>query len=86
MGTSGKNTNHCAANPGAWTGAWQQLEFEIDEDSLFYYGYTGAAQSFTATATGDLDCDGLEVTYTMIGAAVNGNPTATLSEPPPNSD
>jgi prepilin-type N-terminal cleavage/methylation domain-containing protein len=86
MGTSGKNTNHCAANPAAWTGVWSQLEFEIDEDSLFYYGYSGVAQSFTATAIGDLDCDGLEVTYTLNGASVNGNPTAAISEPPPNSD
>ncbi len=85
-GTSGKNLNHCAANPAAWTGVWKDLEFEIDEDSLFYYGYNGAAQSFTATATGDLDCDGLEITYTMNGTSVNGNPTAIVSQPPPNAD
>ncbi len=85
-GGAGKSPNHCAATPAAWTGVWQALEFEIDEDSLFYYGYNGAAQSFTATATGDLDCDGTEITYALQGAAVNGNTTAALSEPPPNAD
>lgn len=85
-GGTGARPNHCAANPSAWTGVWQALDFEIDEDTLFYYSYGGASQSFVATATGDLDCDGTEVTYTLNGAAVNGNPTATLSEPPPNAD
>jgi prepilin-type N-terminal cleavage/methylation domain-containing protein len=85
-GGAGKRPNHCAANPGAWTGVWQQLEFEIDEDSLFYYSYTGTATAYTALAVGDLDCDGLEVTYTLNGTTVNGNPTATVSAPPANAD
>jgi prepilin-type N-terminal cleavage/methylation domain-containing protein len=85
-GSAGSRPNHCAANPAAWTGVWRSLDFEIDEDTLFYYGYDGVAQSFTATAIGDLDCDGTEVTYTLTGTAVNGNPTATLSEPPLNAD
>jgi len=85
-GTSGKNVNHCAATPAAWTGPWQALDFEIDEDTLFVYSYSGASQVFTAAAIGDLDCDGTEATYTLDGAAVNGNPTATLSEPSLNAD
>ncbi|HEX3760289.1 MAG TPA: prepilin-type N-terminal cleavage/methylation domain-containing protein [Kofleriaceae bacterium] len=85
-GGTGATPNHCAASPAAWTGAWQALDFEIDEDTLFYYSYSGASQSYTALAIGDLDCDGTEVTYTLTGAAVNGNPTASLSEPPPNAD
>jgi type IV pilus assembly protein PilA len=86
-GTSGKNPNHCAANPAAFgNSVWKALDFEIDEDTLFVYGYSGAAQSFTATATGDLDCDGTEVTYVLNGAAAHGNPTATLSEPPAGAD
>ena len=85
-GGSGSSPNHCTATPAAWTGVWTALDFEIDEDSLFYYSYTGAGQSFTATAVGDLDCDGTEATYTLNGTSVNGNPSATLSEPPPNAD
>jgi len=90
-GGHGALPNHCKADPAAWTdpgtaGAWKTLDFEIDEDSLFYYGYNGVATSFTATATGDLDCDGNEIVYTLKGIAVNGTPAVTLSEPPPNSD
>ena len=85
-GGAGARPNHCAANPAAWTGVWRALDFEIDEDSLFYYSYGGAAQAFTALATGDLDCDGTEVTYALNGTSVNGNPSTTLSEPPPNAD
>ena len=86
-GTSGKSINHCAANAAAFgNSVWRALDFEIDEDTLFVYDYLGTAQSFTATATGDLDCDGTEVTYSLAGASVNGNPTVQLSEPPPSAD
>jgi hypothetical protein len=66
--------------------AWSKLDFQIDEPSLFVYTYTGAAQSFTATAAGDLDCDTIEITYTLTGTAVNGNPAVVLTEPPVNAD
>jgi prepilin-type N-terminal cleavage/methylation domain-containing protein len=85
-GGTGKSPNHCAADPTAWTGVWKALDFEIDEDSLFYYSYDGASQSYSALAIGDLDCDGVQITYTLSGAAVNGNPTYSLSEPPLNAD
>jgi prepilin-type N-terminal cleavage/methylation domain-containing protein len=86
-GGTGAKPNHCAAAPASdWSGGWAALEFEIDEDTLFYYHYTGAPATFTATATGDLDCDGKEVVYTLAGTTVNGNPIATLIAPPPNSD
>ena len=62
------------------------VDFEIDEDTLFYYNYTGAAATFTATATGDLDCDGTEIIYTMTGTAANGNPAVQLTEPPASAD
>ena len=87
-GTSGKNTNHCAANPAGFTGnaTWTALEFEIDEDTLFYYAYTGTTTDYTATAVGDLDCDGTEIVYTLTGTATNGNPAVALTEPPVNAD
>ncbi|TMQ27255.1 MAG: prepilin-type N-terminal cleavage/methylation domain-containing protein [Deltaproteobacteria bacterium] len=65
---------------------WKALDFQIDEDSLFVYDYTGTATTFTALATGDLDCDTTEIVYTLAGTAVNGNPAVVLTEPPPNSD
>lgn len=66
---------------------WAALDFQVDEDNLFQYGY--ASQSLigaTATAEGDLDCDGTSITYTLTLDATGGNASATISEPPPNSD
>jgi type IV pilus assembly protein PilA len=86
-GAAGATPNHCKADPAAWqTGGWKELEFEIDEDTLFYYNYKGGATTFTATAVGDLDCDGTPVTYTLTGTATNGNPAVVLSEPPAGAD
>jgi prepilin-type N-terminal cleavage/methylation domain-containing protein len=86
-GASGNNPNHCAPDPvGFSLGAWKELDFSVDEDSLFFYDYDGHATSYTAMATGDLDCDGTEITYVLTGTAVNGQPAYTLSEPSPDQD
>jgi type IV pilus assembly protein PilA len=87
-GCCGGPNNHCAAVPASFAAdaVWKQIDFQVDEPSLFYYGYTGAASSFTAKATGDLDCDGVEITYTLGGTAPAGNPTLALTEPPVNAD
>jgi prepilin-type N-terminal cleavage/methylation domain-containing protein len=84
----GGKDNHCLAVPDdfAKEPTWKQLDFQVDEDSLFYYDYTGTASDFTAVATGDLDCDGTEIHYTLTGTSKNGNPAVLLTEPPPNSD
>ena len=87
-GCCGGPNNHCAANAAGFAGdaTWKQLDFQIDEPSLFYYDYTGTATAFTAKATGDLDCDGTEITYTLAGTATNGQPAYTLTEPPSSAD
>ncbi len=88
-GGAGNDGNHCAVVPASsWAAdsAWAALDFQIDEPTLFYYNYNGATGAFTATATGDLDCDNTEITYTMNGTAVSGSPAVTITEPPPNSD
>jgi prepilin-type N-terminal cleavage/methylation domain-containing protein len=87
-GCCGGPNNHCTAVPASFAGdlVWKALDFQIDEDSLFYYDYTGTATTFTAKATGDLDCDNTEIVYTLAGTATNGNPATVLTEPPPNSD
>jgi len=84
----GTTPNHCKAVPASFAAdtVWRALDFQIDEDSLFYYDYTGAAATFTAKATGDLDCDNTEIVYTLSGTATNGNPAVLLTEPAPNSD
>ena len=87
-GCCGGPNNHCTANAAGFAAdaVWKALDFQIDEDSLFYYDYTGAATTFTAKATGDLDCDNTEIVYTLAGTAVNGNPAVALTEPPVNAD
>ena len=84
----GTPTNHCAVDTTGWAGdsTWKALDFQIDEPNLFYYTYTGLAASFTALAIGDLDCDTIEITYTLTGTAVGGNPAVALSEPGVNDD
>jgi type IV pilus assembly protein PilA len=80
--------NHCLAAPASFTadGIWSQLDFEIDEETLFVYSYAGTNTTYTATAIGDLDCDGTNITYTLAGTAVAGQPAYTLTEPPSSAD
>jgi prepilin-type N-terminal cleavage/methylation domain-containing protein len=88
-GCCGGPNNHCAAVPASFAAdpVWKQLDFQIDEPSLFYYDYNGTAPTtFVAKATGDLDCDGVEIVYELDGTAVNGNPAVTLTEPPVSAD
>ena len=86
-GASGNNPNHCAPDPVGFSNAvWMALDFRIDEDSLFYYDYHGSATDYSAWATGDLDCDGTQITYVLTGTAINGQPAYTLSEPAVGDD
>jgi len=75
------------AAPAAWLVAgWKDLDFQIDEPNLFNYVYVGGVAAATATALGDLDCDGVSITYTMAMTSPGGNASGVLTEPPPNSD
>jgi hypothetical protein len=65
---------------------WGALEFHIDEPNLFQYSYSSDGQTVHATAVGDLDCDTTMITYVLDGKVEGGNPTFTLTEPPPNAD
>ena len=87
-GCCGGPNNHCAPDSTAFANdlVWRQLDFQIDEANLFFYDYTGTSTTFTAKATGDLDCDGTEIVYTLTGTATNGNPAVTLVEPAVNAD
>ena len=89
-GCCGGPNNKCAPVPLSFSGdttGWAQIDFQIDEPSLFVYTYDGSTgTAFSATAEGDLDCDNTEITYTMNGTSAAGNPAVSLTEPPPNSD
>jgi len=87
-GCCGGPKNHCPVDVAGFAGdaIWRTLDFQIDEPNLFIYDYSGTPNTFTAKATGDLDCDNVEIVYTLNGTSVNGNPAYTLTEPPPNTD
>src|SRR5512140_442945 len=83
-GGGGVDPNKCKADSAAWAAdpVWKALEFHIDEDNQFIYNYTSTdGKTFTATATGDLDCDGIEIVYTKTGTSIDGNPAVKLDEP-----
>jgi type IV pilus assembly protein PilA len=75
----------CLATSADWNGvaAWDKLDFEMNKNFYFQYSYAGVANgaSYTATATGDLDCDGTSVSYVLTGGIDNGSPTSALVKP-----
>ena len=62
----------CPGNDANYNGAtWVALNFSIPDPYNYLPSYTGAgvgaASTFTAVATGDLDCDGVLSTFTRLG-------------------
>jgi len=81
-------TGKCPGGGTEWTVAgggssWVALAFSIADPFLYKPSYTsagtGTAATFTATATGDLDCDGSLATFQRLGRidAVNGDVTGS---------
>lgn len=69
------------SSPSDWSGSategWQCLHFQMDAPQYFMYGYAakGASapgDSFTATAKGDLNGDGVLSQYTLTGTVAAG--------------
>lgn len=62
--------------PGTAGGTWEALNFSIETPHYYRYSYTVAnnpnttdgSNNFTATAIGDLDCDGITSTFTLSGS------------------
>jgi hypothetical protein len=78
----------CGPDPSQFaTPVWRALDFQLDAPHYYQYTYESTdGQSFRATAVGDLDCDGVTVTYVLEGEIVDGTPRTRLEEPSPNSD
>jgi type IV pilus assembly protein PilA len=74
---SGSGTEKCAPNSSLWaTPTWTALHFSVDDPHYYAYAYTVAvgadgatdgSHNFTALAFGDLDCDGVQSTFSMFG-------------------
>jgi prepilin-type N-terminal cleavage/methylation domain-containing protein len=75
----------CAANPADWQGnpTWDALDFELAQPFYFQYAYTGVAGggTYTASAIGDLDCDGTPIVYQLVGGENGGTPSASFVKP-----
>jgi type IV pilus assembly protein PilA len=63
----------CPGNASLWEAApsWNALHFAITDPHYYWYTYassgTDTSSKFTASANGDLDCDGLYSTYERVG-------------------
>jgi len=82
-GTNG----HFAVSNG-WTSdpIWTALSFEIVEPALFSYHFTSSSPSTAqGLAVGDLDCDGVTITY-VLNLNASQEPAATYVEPAPSAD
>jgi hypothetical protein len=58
-----------------------KLSFQRDMPGYFQYHYDSDGKTATATATGDLACDGHAVTFTMHLSVENGAVVSKLDEP-----
>ena len=73
----------CAVVAADWTNAtWNSLDFEMSQPFFYQYGYTGSTgpDTYTATATGNLDCDGSSLVWNLTGFMDGGLPKATLTK------
>ncbi|HEY4057881.1 MAG TPA: hypothetical protein VGM39_14805 [Kofleriaceae bacterium] len=76
----------CETKLADWTGPFNELGFDVDKPTLYQMSYEGDGQSFTARAIMDLDCDGIEVGWTVTGRVANGTPIIEVTEPPQGVD
>ena len=90
VGTGG--TEKCEPEAALWdVNPWTALHFSVDDPHYYAYGYdstvgtagaTDGSFSFTASAQGDLDCDGTKSTFQMYGvvnAAYADGPAGTAA-------
>lgn len=81
-GPDADSDDRCDSDPDVWTQAsWNALLFHMQDSHWFVYEYVSsgqlAAATFTASAYGDLDCDGVQSTFRRAGF---GDPQAALGE------
>lgn len=82
-GPDANNNDRCDANPDAWgdNAVWSSLSFQMNDEHYFVYAFdstgTLSAAKMTASAYGDLDCDGSQSTFQRIGW---GDPMASKSD------
>jgi hypothetical protein len=83
-----KGPNHkCPISEAAWSAdVWKALEFSVDQEHMFRYSYESDGKTATATAVGDLDCDGTSITYKLEMSGGPDGATMNIVPPAPDSD
>jgi prepilin-type N-terminal cleavage/methylation domain-containing protein len=81
-GPDADKDERCDADPDVWTQpSWSALSFQMNDQHYYVYAFasegTLGAAKFTASAYGDLDCDGTQSTFQRLGF---GDPKATHAE------
>jgi hypothetical protein len=74
--------DRCDSNPDSWTElTWSALTYQMNDQHYFVYSFDSSGvlsqAQFTASAFGDLDCDGVQSTFQRIGW---GDPQANFAE------
>ena len=60
--------SRCVPEPTQWQDpTWVAVQFSMDDPHYYQYEFTASATQFTARAIGDLDCDGVTSSYSMVG-------------------
>lgn len=71
----------CTPTAAMWADpVWQALEFQIEGAFHFQYTYESDGKTFTATATGDIDCAG-KPTTTVINGRLGDDGAPIVSKP-----
>ena len=80
----GQPKNKCVPDAAAMASdkVWAELDFKLDEPTMYQYRYHSDGKTATVEAIGDLDCDGQMATYTLNATATNGNPSIEIVRPP----
>ncbi|MEO5743025.1 MAG: hypothetical protein ABIQ53_00360 [Terracoccus sp.] len=71
-----------------WGGdpTWRMLHFQIDDPNRFRYSYESDGKTANAIAVGDLDCDGVMITYKLLVTTEGTQIKSTLIEPAADAD
>lgn len=69
----------CQPDPKLWASPpWSDLAFDVLDPHYFRYTYSSDGKTFTATAIGDLDCDGETATFTVTGKLGDDTPPVVV--------
>ena len=79
--------HRCATAGPEWsTPAWRTLGVPTENHGFFQYSYKSDGKTVLAVAIGDLDCDGVFITWRLEGKLEAGRAVWSLTPPPINTD